>query len=104
MVDNHNSDAIGNPAGTWDRLIVEPAPTWDSGVRTSSGDILFRLKDVSYLSSLQSFSMTWNDSTDTFSGRYSVDGDTLRLSGIQFGDTLDVKLIRRRFRLEPDRY
>ncbi|TDI72857.1 MAG: hypothetical protein E2O84_08065 [Bacteroidetes bacterium] len=89
---------------TWDRLVVQSSGYGTVGVGTKIGDEYSQLETVSYSDSLRTFSMTWKDSTDTFSGRYSVDGDTLRLSGIQFGDTLNVKLIRRRFRLEPDRY
>ena len=88
---------------TWDRLVVQSSGFARVGVGTKIGDEYSQLETVSYSDSLRTFSMTWKDSTDTFSGNYRVDADTLFLEGVQRGDSLNLRLTRRKFRLEPDR-
>ncbi len=103
IVEGGEQQDESDPARGWDRLVVESRRGANVGVFTKHGDTLRRLSAVSYSDSLQTFSMTWRDSTDTYSGRYLVEGDTLRLNGVQYGESLNLTLTKRKFILEPDR-
>ena len=82
----------------WNRLIIAQP----DGYMLKFDDEMVSRSDVNRFDSLGTFVFQFQDSTDRYIGRYEFDADTLSLRGIQFGDSLSLKLIKRSFRLEPE--
>lgn len=95
--------ASDSAAANWQRLAVSTSIGNGAGVHTSRLDEAYaRLDSASFDASLQTFVMIWDDTTDAFRGTYQMNADTLILSGQQFGDSTRVRLLRKRYQLEPD--
>lgn len=98
------ADSSGN-SFEWNRLILGE---WSfperrlGGIQAKLDDEVVSLATENRFDSLGTFLLQFKDSTDQYTGRYTIDADTLRLSGIQFGDSLDLTMIKRSFILDPD--
>ena len=97
------SDSTGATV-TWNRLIMDEFVGFrgNGGITAKMDDEIVSQGAQNKFDSLGAFVLQFRDSTDQYTGFYSIDADTLRLSGVQFGDSLSLELVKRTFQLDPD--